>query len=117
MNNITVGKVPNCTHYCARKTSYKTSFGKNMSILGNPFFMKNESQRDKVCNLYEEYFTYHITNNSMLSNKFKNALREIITDSLTMDIVLGCFCRIDSVNASIPRCHCDTIKNYINMCK
>ena len=26
------------------------------SILGNPYHMVDESQRDKVCNQYEEYF-------------------------------------------------------------
>ena len=26
------------------------------SVLGNPFYMGNESQRDKVCDKYEAYF-------------------------------------------------------------
>ena len=26
------------------------------SVLGNPFYMQNESQRDTVCNQYEFYF-------------------------------------------------------------
>ena len=28
------------------------------SVLGNPFYMANESQRDKVCDKYETYFNW-----------------------------------------------------------
>lgn len=33
------------------------------SILGNPFYMKDESKRDEVCDKYEEYFNANIVMN------------------------------------------------------
>lgn len=32
------------------------------SVLGNPYKMENESQRDKVCDLYETYFNALVKN-------------------------------------------------------
>ena len=32
------------------------------SVLGNPFYMQNESQRDTVCNQYEVYFQEKMQN-------------------------------------------------------
>jgi hypothetical protein len=74
------------------------------SALGNPFPMKNESERDKVCDKYEVYFKEQVQvlkNESMLKE-----LRVIYKQALKGDVNLGCFC-------SPKRCHCETIKEFI----
>ena len=74
------------------------------SALGNPFRMYSESQRDEVCDKYEEYFyeqVYVLKNEYMLKE-----LRYIYNKALKGDVNLGCFC-------APKRCHCDTIKKFI----
>jgi hypothetical protein len=74
------------------------------SSLGNPFRMNNENERDKVCEDYETYFYEQvevIKNEVMLKE-----LRIIYKQALNGDINLGCYC-------SPKRCHCDTIKKFI----
>lgn len=84
------------------------------SVLGNPFYMSDESQRGIVCDKYEEYF-YDVVNNSMLAqmnmsdneiNKFINELDRIYELSKSNNIVLACWCYP-------KRCHAETIKSYI----
>lgn len=73
------------------------------SALGNPFPMNNEKDRDDVCDKYEEYFNKQIEvgNVAMLSQ-----LKLIEDKAMVGDVNLGCFC-------APKRCHCDTIKAYI----
>lgn len=75
------------------------------SALGNPFPMKNESERDEVCNKYEEYFYEQV-----VVKKNPRMLKQLqfIQDVLATKgyVNLGCFC-------APKRCHCDTIKEYI----
>ena len=74
------------------------------SALGNPFPMKHEGERDEVCDKYEVYFKEQVEglkNEAMLSE-----LRSIYKEAQKGDVNLGCFC-------SPKRCHCDTIKNFI----
>ena len=97
---IKIGLAKNCTHYCGRKSSYK-NVGKDLSILGNPYFLESESLRNKVCDEYQTYFEEHLNDLD-----FHNALQIIQHDLNYSNVVLGCFC--------YPRrCHCETIKNYI----
>jgi hypothetical protein len=73
------------------------------SILGNPFIMKNESERNKVCDLYDNYFYNKIDEQD---EKFVDELDRIIDLADTNNIALGCWC--------IPkRCHAQTILNYV----
>lgn len=75
-----------------------------MSILGNPFPLSHESERDKVCDKYQEYFDDPKTREML-----KEALKEILKDAIKgQRVILGCFC-------SPKRCHCDTIANYLNV--
>ena len=73
------------------------------SPLGNPFFMKNENQRDDVCDAYEQYFNMLIKDQS---GAFYGELNRIISIAKTQDVRLMCWC-------SPKRCHSETIKNYI----
>lgn len=61
---------------------------------GNPFFMMDESQRDKVCERYEQLMT-----------KFLNEGRRDITELLDAKR-LGCWCKP-------KRCHGDFLKARI----
>lgn len=72
------------------------------SILGNPYFMSDESKRDKVCDDYEMYFINKYSNDV----KFRNEVDRIVNLAKNFDIALGCWC--------FPkRCHSTTIKEHI----
>ena len=74
------------------------------SALGNPFNMNGEAMRDEVCDKYEEYFNEEVNvkkNPAMLAQ-----LRVIWKQAKAGDVNLGCFC-------APKRCHCDTIKIFI----
>lgn len=75
------------------------------SPVGNPFFMKSESERDKVCEQYEEYF-----NRTMAEGKDKRFIGYIerIEQHVKsgMNVTLACWC-------APKRCHAETIVNYI----
>lgn len=75
------------------------------SPVGNPFFMKNESQRDSVCDKYEEYF--HNMVEERVNKPFMEYLDKIHQAYLNDEaIVLLCWC-------APKRCHAETIKKYI----
>lgn len=79
--------------YCGRGTA-----------LGNPFIMRNESQRDKVCDQYKEYFYRKIE-----TDKGMQAQLDEIWNMMHQPkpVHLQCFC-------APRRCHCDTIKEYLD---
>lgn len=73
------------------------------SPVGNIFIMHNESERDEVCDKYDEYFNKarHIANTDFL-----DYLRRIYVTAKKQDVALGCWCYP-------KRCHAETIKNFI----
>ncbi len=75
------------------------------TVVGNPFFMKDESMRDTVCDKYEEYFKTAIN-----SKAFAAYIDNIIEQSKTKDIALGCWCYP-------KRCHAETILRYVQRFK
>lgn len=90
------------------------------SILGNPYKMKNESQRDKVCDMYEVYFNALVNNNQVWMNDHNitqafrdNFIRELGRISLILEqhgqLNLWCWC-------CPKRCHSETIKKYLLRC-
>lgn len=73
-------------------------------ILGNKFVMKNESERDFVCDKYDKWFNTQVdTKNQVVLNE----LRRIYKIALTSDIALGCWCYP-------KRCHGLTIKLFLD---
>lgn len=87
-----------CTHYCGRSSSKHKALGKpnDLSILCNPEYLKDESQRDAVCERYESYLSSFIQRNVFIKS---------IICELPADAILGCFC--------FPRrCHCDSIIKF-----
>lgn len=75
------------------------------SPLGNPFYMKDESQRDAVCDAYAKwlYEEVHVKRNPVLHAELSR-LRRLMHERGTL--ILGCYC-------SPKRCHADTIKAYL----
>ncbi len=95
--------------YCGRGTA-----------LGNPFVMKNDNERDQVCDWYKEWFYKNVDVASFLGiaeadadydaslNPQTKMLIAIYHEALQGDVNLGCFC-------APKRCHCDTIKEFIEL--
>lgn len=97
------------------------------SILGNPFHMPNESQRDRVCDLYERYFTVLIRRDTLgflslpseylpqykklgfvdFRIQFMNELYRLYKIAKTYGkLRLFCWC-------APKRCHAETIKTFL----
>jgi hypothetical protein len=75
--------------------------------LGNPYFMHDESERDMVCDKYQELFDEIMSiDQSWYYADFRNCVHQIILASAKHDIALGCWCYP-------KRCHAETIKNYV----
>lgn len=73
--------------------------------LGNPFPMENRSQeeRNRVCNLYEEWIEPKLLDKGAELRQFEELL-QIVRDG--KDLELECFC-------APKRCHGDTIKRLL----
>jgi hypothetical protein len=82
------------------------------SVLGNPYFMKDETQRDKVCDDYAEYFRQKLiafeTGNAVASTvRFVNKLRSLVEIHQKYNkLRLFCWC-------APKRCHAETIRAWI----
>lgn len=104
-------KVPNHI-YCGRG-----------SALGNPYIMRQEIERDSVCDAYENWF-YLQVNEAAFLDKYARIYGKgqgnyplttqefMLLDLFNMvvqgqDINLGCFC-------APKRCHCDTVKTFLD---
>jgi len=71
--------------------------------LGNPYYMENESKRDYVCDMYEEYF--------------KTALRDNPAFTAELDRLAGIYGKYGKLDlfcwCAPKRCHAETIKAYL----
>ncbi|MDR1982931.1 MAG: DUF4326 domain-containing protein [Holosporaceae bacterium] len=73
------------------------------TVFGNPFHMTTESQRNCICDQYEEYFQSRVENNVA----FRQAIDELIYLYKKHGILnLFCWCYP-------KRCHAETIRAYI----
>lgn len=72
------------------------------SVLGNPFVMKTEADRDRVCDEYEEYF-YKRLKDCTTMQRIIDFYKEY------GKLRLFCWCYP-------KRCHAETIKRYIEKC-
>lgn len=73
------------------------------TVIGNPFYMTDETKRNEVCDKYEAYFHQQILHNS----DFMAAIAEIYNKAKEQHVALACWCKP-------KRCHGDTIKTYID---
>lgn len=72
------------------------------SILGNPFVLEKESQRDKVCDDYAIWFDEQLSKPAFKYELKK--LKDILEEHGKLE--LFCWC--------VPkRCHAETIKKYL----
>lgn len=73
------------------------------TVLGNPFILRNEEDRDKVCDRYEKWFY----NNKDI--KFQDQLAKLIEVYKEYGkLRLFCWC-------APKRCHGETIRSYVLM--
>ena len=83
-----------------RKHHPKAVYCGRPSPLGNPFPMRTEADRDRVCDEYQKWFTDNL-------EVLKPELRKFwIKGAKDGELFLGCFC-------APKRCHCDTIKAFL----
>ena len=73
------------------------------SVLGNPFYMATEAQRDVVCDKYAKYFEVQIVSNPAFKAEL-DRLFEIYTKYKKLELFCWCAPR---------RCHAETIKKYL----
>lgn len=83
------------------------------SVLGNPFYMKDESHRDEVCDKYESYFKAMVSRaenkawNDTRAQTFVKELRRLYKLHKTYGkLELFCWC-------APKRCHAETIKAFL----
>ena len=78
------------------------------SPVGNPYYMRDKSlqERDLVCDKYEDYFNRCVSDPLNAPKGFIDYLTKMVKASQERSITLGCWC-------APSRCHCDTIKAYI----
>ena len=74
------------------------------SPLGNPFVMNNESERDQVCDRYEEYFNEQIKDKNSAFVQELRRLYKILKKHNKLQ--LYCWC-------APKRCHAETIKKFL----
>jgi hypothetical protein len=84
-----------CTHYCGRPGSFHQARGNpiDLSILGNPYWMKDESQRAWVIAKHRQDLHEWLKSDT----PWRRAMV-----SLPEDAILGCWC-------APKACHCDTL--------
>ena len=75
------------------------------SVLGNPFKMISEDQRNAVCDQYEQYFNVIVRTKS--NEEFMNELRRLFKLAKKYGkLTLFCWC-------APKRCHAETIKKFL----
>lgn len=84
------------------KFAYDMRVDRN-SILGNPFYMRDESERDIVCEKYKEYFYREIKNNKVFLEELRHLYR---VHKQYGRLRLFCWC-------APKKCHAETIKAFL----
>ncbi len=91
--------------FCASVVTTTIYCGRG-SALGNPFIMKDPHDRDRVCDEFIDWFPAIINWPSRKAVDMRHQLFEIKQAADKGDVHLECFC-------APLRCHCDTIKAYV----
>ena len=86
-----------------RRTEAGAQYIGRGSPLGNPFVMRGEADRNKVCEQYDAWFNERVKADDQI---VMNELRRLYRIAKRGDLVLGCFC-------SPKRCHGETIKRFL----
>lgn len=96
-------RIVNLRNYNLKEGEVLIRVDRYNKILGNKFYMHNESERDLVCDKYQEWFDKQIKNRNL---DVLNELRRIYKIAQVNDIALGCWCYP-------KRCHSETIKRFL----
>jgi hypothetical protein len=89
-----------------RKTKPKSPYDirvDRVSVLGNPYKLKTEDQRDEVCDKYEKYFNSQISNNNDFFCELENLVNIY---NYYGKLNLFCWC-------TPKRCHAEVIKKWL----
>ena len=73
------------------------------TIVGNIFYMKDESYRNEVCDKYEIYFKEQMNKNIEFKKYIRNIWKQVHNGN---NVELLCYC-------GNKRCHCETIINFV----
>ena len=99
MKNITIKNLRNEKPYQEWQVRVDRS-----SILGNPFYMATENERNKVCEQYEKYFDKKIKNQDFKFINELKRLKNLLTKYNKLELFCWCYPK---------RCHAETIKQYL----
>lgn len=86
--------------FCNYVYDYKVD---RSSILGNPFYMKDESKRNEVCDKYEEYFYNKLIYRDDVIERLKEMI-EVYKIYNKLRLFCWCFPK---------RCHAEVIRDFI----
>jgi hypothetical protein len=85
-----------------KKYGAKGEYVGRPSVLGNPFPLRGEADRDHVCNLYEEWFR-----DALKTNPVQEEIQRLVDKYKRCgELTLVCYC-------APKRCHAQTIANEI----
>ena len=104
--NIIIIRIPDAQKY--EKQGYVVIRIDRHTPVGNPFYMHDESERNKVCDQYQEYFNNKVTDKT--DSAFMQYLRDIYRTAQQTPVALACWC-------APKRCHGETIKTFIESFK
>jgi len=91
--------------FCGRESSFHRKKGiKDATVLGNPYFMADEGQRENVIFRYKKWLIEKMEKEGPVAT----AVGEIARVSQYSEVRLACFC-------SPKSCHCDVIKEMIEL--
>lgn len=99
----TMVKIVNLRKYKPSNGEIVVRIDRSNPILGNPHYLHRESDREMVCQLYDNMFNSRINNDIIFISELERIIKFIEDGN---DIVLGCWC--------VPkRCHGDIILKHI----
>lgn len=97
-------RVVNLKNYVKKEGEILIKVDRSNKIIGNKFRMHNESERNEVCDKYEEWFNKKIEERD---SKVINELRHIWKIAYNTNVALACWCYP-------KRCHAMTIERFLN---
>ena len=99
MENITIKNLRNEKPYQEWQVKIDRS-----SVLGNPFYMATENERNKVCEQYEKYFDEKIKNQDFKFISELKRLKDLLNKYNRLELFCWCYPK---------RCHAEIIKQYL----
>lgn len=98
-------RIVNLRNYELKENEMLIKVDRSNKVLGNRYYMHNESERNLVCNQYQEWFNRQI-NDTNRQNSVLIELRRIYSIAKEKNVALGCWCYP-------KRCHSETIKRFL----